>query len=194
MTLSVAEAQADGSAGQDAEPALRKPLPPHSVLTYTLTWQDALDWERRDPVERKRRRALMAASFLGGIMLLSVTARHLPDWLSKLHSTALAFVILFLPLAAAIVVKRSETLSRARLAVPGDVGVRLELWDRRLVETRDDRATPLVIGAEGLRDVVETPERVFLYSRSGTIIVPATAFADAKAKDAFAGHWESLVK
>lgn len=185
-------AAADTVAGA-ADP-VRAPLPPHTVLGYRLRMADALAWERRDPAEKKRRRALVAASLLGGVMLLGFTSQHLPDWLSQLHSTALAFVILLLPLGLAALVQRRDLYRRARAAVAGEVGVRLEIWDRRLAETRDDRDRPLVIGAEALRDVVETGGHVFLHARAGTIIVPVSAFADAGAMRDFARDWRAVVR
>lgn len=174
--------------------AVRAPLPPHTVLSYRLTGEDALAWERRDPVERKRKRALYAAALLAGLMLLSVTSQHLPSWLSDLHSNALAFVILLLPLGLAALIQARELRRRAREAVPEAIDVQLEVWDRRLRETREDRKQALVVGTEELRDVVETVGHVFLYARTGTVIVPASAFADAAAKEDFAGHWRAVVK
>ncbi|AWB49486.1 hypothetical protein HYN69_14140 [Gemmobacter aquarius] len=186
MTTQAADA---GVAG-----AVRAPLPPHTVLDYRLEEKDALAWERRDPVERKRKRALYAASLLAGLMLLSVTSQHLPSWLTDLHSNVLAVAILLLPLGVAALIQARDLSRRAREAVPEAVNVRLEVWDRRLKETRDGRKQALVVGTEELRDVVETGEHVFLYARVGTIIVPASAFGDAAAKESFAEHWRAVVK
>lgn len=186
MTTQAADA---GVAG-----AVRSPLPPHTVLTYRLAVEDALAWERRDPVERKRKRALYAAALLAGLMLLSVTSQHLPSWLSDLHSNALAVVILLLPLGVAALIQSRELRRRAGQAVPEAVDVRLEVWDRRLREVREGRKQALVIGTEELRDLVETDGHVFLYARTGTIIVPAAAFGDAAAKADFAETWRAVVK
>ena len=78
------------------------------------------------------------------------------------------------------------------VAAPAPVKVTLEIWPRRLSEQRADKREPLVLGAESLREVIETDTHIFLTARSGTIIVPATAFSSAKAKDAFAGYWEDF--
>lgn len=183
----------DGAAEAGQPATARAPLPPNAVLRYRLSPADALAWERRNPVEKKRKRGVMAGAVFAGILLLSVTSRHLPAWLSNLHSNALAVAILFLPLALALAIQSAETRRRARRAVADEVEATLEVWDRRLVETRADRTEPVVLGAQALRDVIETPDHIFLQSRGATIILPARAFADAKAKDAFAGHWEAMV-
>lgn len=172
--------------------AARAPLPPHTTMSYRLTSADALAWERRDPVARKKNRVALGGAVFAGIGLLSVTARHLPVWLSSLHSNALAVLILCLPLGLVLLVQRIDLRQRARRRVPMPTDVKLELWDRRLSECRDDRPEALVLGAQTLRAVIGTQEHVFLHARSGTVIVPASAFADAGAKDAFVDHWEQV--
>lgn len=172
--------------------AVRPPLPPHTVMTYRLTPQDALAWERRDPVARKRNRVAIGGALFGGAGLLSVTARHLPAWLSNLHSNALAVLILCLPLGLVLLMQRRDLVQRARQRVPAPVDVRLEVWDRRISEHRADRGDALVLGAQAMREVIETDGHIFLTARNGTVIVPAGAFGDARAKDEFAGHWEKV--
>lgn len=165
---------------------------PHKVLRYRLSPADALAWERRDPVARKRDRVAIGGGLFAGIGLLSVTSRHLPAWLSSLHSNALALVILCLPLGLVLLFQRFDLGKRALRRVGGDTDVTLELWDRRISERRADGAAPLVLGAQSVRGVIETAGHVFVTSRSGTVIVPATAFADSAAKAEFAAHWARL--
>ena len=186
MTTATSAAVSGGDAG------VRAPLPPKAVMTYRLTPADALAWERRDPQIRKRNRVAIGSALFAGLGLLSVTVRHLPAWLSSLHSNALAVLILCLPLGLVLAFQRVELHKRARLRVAEPVDVRLDVWDRRLAEHRADRGEPLVLGVQALRSVIETDAHVFLYARGGTVIVPATAFADARAKDDFAGHWEQV--
>lgn len=186
MTTATSAAVSGGDAG------VRAPLPPKAVMTYRLTPADALAWERRDPQIRKRNRVAIGSALFAGLGLLSVTVRHLPAWLSSLHSNALAVLILCLPLGLVLAFQRVELHKRARLRVAEPVDVRLDVWDRRLAEHRADRGEPLVLGVQALRGVIETDAHVFLYARGGTVIVPATAFADARAKDDFAGHWEQV--
>ncbi len=172
--------------------AVRPPLPPHTVMTYRLTTQDAVAWERRDPVARKRNRVAIGGAIFGGMGLLSVTARHLPVWLSNLHSNALAVLILCMPLGLVLFMQRRDLMQRAQARVPAPVDVTLEIWDRRLSEHRADRGEALVLGAQAVREVIETDAHIFLTARNGTVIVPAAAFADARTKDDFAGHWEKV--
>lgn len=169
------------------------PLPPHTVLTYVLTTADARAWEAQDPARRRSKRAARAGALLAGLMLLSVTASHLPDWLSRLHSNALAFVILCIPLSVLLAVQHLDTGKRAAERIAAPVEARLEVWDRRLAETRADRNEPLILGAQSLRGVIETGTHLFLYTKTDAIILPTAAFPDAKARDAFAGHWEKMV-
>lgn len=173
---------------------VREALPPESVLTYELTPADARAWEIRDPAARKRNRAGLGVSVMVGISLLVTVTRHLPDWLSQLHSNAIALVILLLPVGGVLLAQRRDLARRTADRVATPVKVTLELWARRLSEERADRRDPLVLGAESLRDVIETDTHVFLTARSGTIIVPASAFPSAKAKDDFAGYWEDFAR
>lgn len=166
---------------------------PESVLSYRLTPEDARAWERRDPAQRKRNRAALGVSGMVGISLLVTVTRHLPDWLSQLHSNAIAVAILLLPGLGVLLSQRRDLNRRVRDRVPEAVDVTLEVWPRRLAEIRADGRAPLVLGAESLREVIETDSHIFLHARAGTIILPASAFADAKAKDAFAGYWEEFV-
>ena len=175
----------------ETEPSVAKRAP-DTVLTYRLTPADARAWERLNPAARKRNRAGLGISLMVGISLLVTVTRHLPDWLSRLHSNAIALVILLAPFGAMMLAHRRDLARRSAERVASDVEVTLEVWPRRLVETRADGRKPLALGAEALRDVIETEGHVFLHARSGTIIVPARAFADGKAKDAFAGYWEGF--
>ena len=167
------------------------PLPPSLVLTYLLTTADALAWERRDPAIRRRDRVAMGGAVFGGIGLLSATVRHLPAWLSSLHSNALAVLILCLPLGLVLFLQRIDLRKRALRRIASPVGVTLEVWDRRISEQREDASDPLVLGAGSLREVIDTGDHVFLTVRGRTVIVPARAFADAKTRDEFAAHWEA---
>ncbi len=174
-----------------AEP-MRQPQPPQSVFHYRLTAADARAWERRDPAVRKRNRVALGLALLAGISLLATVTGHLPDWLSRLHSNALALSILLLPMGAVFLAQRRDLARRSLSRVPAPVEVRLEVWARRLAETRADRPEPLVLGAESLRDVVETEGHVFLTARSGTIILPAAAFPLPEAKRRFAAYWKDF--
>lgn len=175
--------------GQDA---VRAPLPPHTVLTYRLTPADAMAWERANPSQRKERRLGLGRGVLGGIGLLTLSSRVLPSSIPALHSGAVAGFLLALPMGLVMLLQGRSRRHHVRELLPDPVEVRLEVWDRRLSEHRSDRNTPLVLGPQAVRSVIETDGHVFVYASSGTIIVPASAFADAKAKDDFAGHWESV--
>lgn len=172
---------------------VREAVPPESVLTYELGPADARAWEKRDPAVRKRNRAGLGVSLMVGISLLVTVTQHLPDWLSQLHSNAIAVAILLLPFGGVLLSQRRDLARRSAERLPAPVKVTLEIWPRRLSEQRADKREPLVLGAESLREVIETDRHIFLTARSGTIIVPATAFPSAKAKDTFAGYWEDFV-
>lgn len=179
-------------AAADAGSAAKAPLPPKAVLSYQLTTADALEWERRDPAIRRRNRAGLAGALLAGLGLLSLVTRHLPAWLSALHSNAIALAILCLPLGVVLVLQRIDLAQRARRRVPAPVDVRLSVWDRRLVEERADRDAPLVVGAQAVRAMIDTADHIFLHAKAGTVIVPGRAFPTPRARDDFAGHWEAL--
>lgn len=184
-----------GTVNTEAEAGARPSVAvqaPQAVLTYQLTPADALAWERRDPAARKRNRGGLGISLMVGISLLVTVTRHLPDWLSRLHSNAIAVVILLAPFGAMLLAQRRDLRRRGAERVAAPVDVTLEIWPRRLLETRADSRKPQALGAEALRDVIETADHIFLHSRSATIIIPARAFADAKAKDDFAGYWEEF--
>lgn len=171
---------------------MRAPLPPQTVLTYRLTPDDAMAWERVNPAQRKERRMGLGRGVLGGIGLLTLSSRIVPPSIPALHSGAVAGFLLALPMGLVLLLQGRSRRHHVREMLPEPVEVRLEVWDRRLSEHRSDRNTPLVLGPQAVRSVIETDGHVFVHASSGTIIVPATAFADAKAKDDFAGHWESV--
>ncbi len=178
---------------RDAGPEVqRRAMPPETVLHYQLDARDALAWERLNPQGRKLRRMGIGRGLVGGMGLLTLSSRVLPASVPALHSSAVAGALFALPLGLLMLMQRLALRRHVREAMPEPVGVRLELWKRRIAEHRSDRAAPLVLGAASVREVIETDRHVFVHASSGTIIVPATAFADAAAKRAFAAYWDKV--
>lgn len=173
----------------DARPVDRA----ETVLHYTLDMADALAWERLSPVHRKRDRLALAASGFAGLGLLKLLSGQL-EAVSGLHSLPSAILLLVLPGLGVWLLQRRDRRKRAALRVGAQVGTRLELWPERMIEHREDRDKPLVLGGRSLRMLVETKAHVFLAAgREDVVIVPARAFATPAAKADFAAYWRAKI-
>jgi hypothetical protein len=164
---------------------------PDRVLHYTLDLPDALVWEKASPAHRKRDRVAIGASFFAGLGLISIVKGHLPADVAFLHSLTFAFILLIAPIVFAVLLQRLDLHKRAQARADQRIGVRLELWEDRMIEHRDDRRDPLVVGALSLREVKETARHVFLSTAKEVIIVPTRAFATPAAKAEFAAKWQA---
>lgn len=164
---------------------------PDRVLHYTLDLPDALVWEKASPAHRKRDRVALGASVFAGLGLISLLKGHLPDDVAFLHSLSFALILLVSPILFAVLLQRHDLRKRARERADRSIGARLELWEDRMIEHRDDRREPLVVGALSLREVRETARHVFLSTGKDVIIVPLRAFPTPAAKSAFAAEWQA---
>lgn len=174
---------------RDARPVNRA----DGVLHYTLTMDDALAWERVSPAHRKRDRLALAASGFAGLGLLKVLSGQL-EAVSGLHSLPSAILLMVLPGLAALEFQRRDRKTRARGRVETPVDMRLEHWPDRMIEHREDRRAPLVLGGRSLRLLRETEDHVFLsFGREDVVILPARAFASRAAKADFAAYWRAKI-
>lgn len=164
---------------------------PDRVIHYTLDLPDALVWERTSPAHRKRDRVALGASVFAGLGLVSILKGHLPDGVAFLHSMTFALLLMVSPMGLALLLQRLDLRKRATERAAQRIGVRLELWEDRMIEHRDDRRLPLVVGARSLREVKDTAGHVFLSTGTDVIIVPLRAFGSAAEKSAFAAKWQA---
>lgn len=171
--------------------AARRIDQPDRVIHYTLDLPDALVWEKASPAHRKRDRVALGASVFAGLGLISVLNGHLPEDVPFLHSLTFAFILLIAPMVLTLLLQRHDLRKRAQERADQRIGVRLELWEDRMIEHRDDRRAPLVVGALSLREVRETARHVFLSTATEVIIVPTRAFLNPAAKSEFAAKWQA---
>lgn len=164
---------------------------PDRVLHYTLDLPDALVWEKTSPTHRKRDRVALGASFFAGLGLISLLNGQLPEDVAFLHSLTFAFILMITPIVFALLLQRHDLRKRAQARADQRIGVRLELWEDRMIEHREDRRTPLVVGALSLREVKQGAQHVFLSTGQDVIIVPTHAFVTPAAKAEFAAKWQA---
>ncbi|WP_323042807.1 hypothetical protein [Gemmobacter sp.] len=162
---------------------------PQQVLHYRLTPADALAWERR-PMELTGWRKL---GFFAPWVVLGMgwgVAEPLPGLLARSAVAGGAAIAVWL--AVRLIVARARR-RRALARVPAPLDMMCEVWGDHL-EARPVTGAqpPTTIAPEAIRQVLATPDRLFLDAAPALLILPRTAFATPEDMAAFAAHWDAL--
>lgn len=162
---------------------------PLKTLHYRLTPADALAWERRPgAVFRSYGRAIFTALLIGVGLVRALAGRLAVVQGGPARST-LAVGLLITPVMVMSFATRRKQALRAAEEVGAPVDVTLEIWQRGLIERRPDRSIPVMIAGDRIREVVITPDHVFVDLGKDVVIIPSAAFADDAERTAFANRW-----
>lgn len=148
---------------------------PIAQFTYTLTWQDALTYERL-PREMSQMQTITFYLWLAiaGALLVAlpeelVGAINTPRfWLTGAILVIMQYGIFFLA-------RGIMRLNRARFRYPAPVEVVLSQWPDRLALVENGK--PRTIGFDEIAVLLPAARHLFMAVPGDMVIVPATAFA-----------------
>ena len=167
-------------------------IAPIAVFRYTLTWQDALAYERLP----KTMPGLQQATFyiwlaIAGVLLIALPPELVGDagtpkfWLSGAGLVIVQYLIFRLARAV-------TRLNRARFRYPASVEmVVTQLPDRLLVE-RDGRQT--IAPFEEMGALLPTAQRLFIATGRDLLIMPVAAFGDAQRMEEFVAAIDGFMR
>lgn len=171
--------------GQGTAPGL-----PLALLHYRLTPADALAWEML-PTEARGwvKLALFAPWIMLGLGWGAIDGHDLPFWQHAALASAPALAVW--ALSQALMARGRQRRALARIPAPLDMVC--EVWgDHLSAHAVGHPQAALILAPETIRQVVLTPDRLFLDAASSLLILPRAAFAGAEDMAAFAAHWDSL--
>lgn len=162
---------------------------PLQVLHYRLTPADALAWERL-PREVQGWRKL---GFFAPWMVLGMAwalSEPLPGLLARGALAGGAGIAAWL-VTSGMVARTQRRRARQRISAPTDM--RCTIWaDRLEIGASTAGETPAILTPDSIRQVIPTPERLFIDAVPALLILPRAAFDDAAQMAAFAAHWDQL--
>lgn len=147
---------------------------PLNVYRFTVTWQDALAYERlpRDlPSLQKITLYLWLA--LAGIILV-VLPSDVAGEVNSIRFWLTGAALVLLQYAIFVVLRAITRLNRARFRYPVPVSVVLEQWPDHLSVADADK--PRDVRFEDMGALLPTAQRLFIASGADLIIVPVSAF------------------
>ena len=151
---------------------------PLAVFRYTLTWQDALAYERLPKTMPGIQQATLYIWLaIAGVLWIALPPELVGDngtprfWLSGVALLVLQYLIFRLARAVA-------RLNRARHRYPAGVEMVVSQWPDRLSVERD--GTTRVIAFEEIGALLPTAERLFIAAGRDLVIIPATAAGGAE--------------
>lgn len=157
---------------------------PLDTLSYTLTPEDALAYERLT----RERRGWGQVLFYIWIACAGAALVALPqDWTGdegslRFYVVGAALIALFW--LSANLMRDQFRRIRAYRRVPAPIAVRLEVWGDHIAIESGGRQT--VLAYETIAAVHHDEAHVFISGPSAVVIVPRSAFADSAALAAFA--------
>ena len=147
---------------------------PLNVYRFTVTWQDALAYERlpRDlPSLQKITLYLWLA--LAGIILV-VLPSEVAGEVNSIRFWLTGAALVLLQYAIFVLLRAVTRLNRARYRYPAPVDVVLEQWPDHL--TVADQGKSRDVKFEEIGALLPTAQRLFVASGADLIIVPVSAF------------------
>jgi hypothetical protein len=150
---------------------------PVAVFRYTLTWQDALAYERlpRD-LPGLQKITLYIWLALAGIFLVALPPELVGEvntprfWLTGAALVIIQYLIF-------VVLRGITRLNRARYRIPAAIEAMLAQWPDRLVVERDGKVS--TIPFEEIGALLPTVRHLFVAAGRELVIVPAAAFGEA---------------
>jgi len=152
---------------------------PLATYGYTLSWQDALAYERL-PKEMPGLQKVTLYIWLGiaGIFLIALPPEVVGEvntprfWLSGAALVIIQYLIFW-------VLRGVTRLNRARFRYPAPAEVALTQWPDRLVVEQDGKGTTVPFEEIGV--LLPTATHLFIAAGRDLIIVPAAAFPQGAA-------------
>ncbi|MDR5653119.1 hypothetical protein [Ruixingdingia sedimenti] len=182
---------ADQEAGRDGD---ARAVPPPRVLRYRLKPLDALAWEHMQAAPTKKVRLGRMAPWIA-VGLSYAVMMNLEVGVGIQIGVALAASVTAFVLAQYLLARDMQR--RALLRVPAEVDMvceaggeadALTVWP----EAAPDRAQ--VIPARAIRQIVTTPERLFLDAGEQVLILPHHAFVDEEDMKLFSARWRDAAR
>lgn len=162
---------------------------PLHVLHYRLTPVDALAWEYR-PMDLTGWRKLGFFAPWAVLGMGWAVAEPLPGLVARSAVAGGAAIATWL--AVRLIVTRAQR-RRVQASVPAPVDMTCQVWGDHLdARPVTGNAAPILIAPETIRQVLLTPDRLFLDAAHALLILPRAAFADANDMAAFAARWDAL--
>ena len=166
------------------------PHQPIRILTYRLTFADALAFEQLQQRDLTgfRKFAVIVWLALAGVVLallpesVAGAERSLRWWLAGFALLAVQFVLL-------VGFYNFRMRRRARKRIPAACDVELGEWGDHLHERRGGR--DVFVTPETIARVTRTDRHVFIDAPDDLLIVPASAFETENEMAAFAEAWEN---
>lgn len=146
------------------------------VLQFELTAQDAVAWIAGTRAERRSLKTLVASTFLASMMGLQVLSGKLPLPDATWARGAELAVVVALPMALALWVRRRGQLAKAHEMLPHPVTVTITQWPDRIEQVWDGKVT--TIRPRLLHRLQITRGHILGETETTHLIVPRRAFAD----------------